>query len=172
MLYLWAIVRELAPIMDTLLSDAVYSYRLKPKPTKDELFKESDALRIPFLKSKDISLELDPFEAWYAAWPDFEEASKDALGEGFKYLAVSDIAAYFENISITLLHEQLLSQVHNENKVCNIVHETLMHWALRTETGNRAPRGIPQGSSISSFFGNIYLIPIDHAFHKFSETHE
>ena len=161
---LWSIVRNIAKQFESRLPNSVYSYRLKPDARNGELFRESDALSLPFLKRRQISAELDPFDAWYEAWPDFESRSKDAIGEGYRYLVVSDIAAYFENINLDLLKDQLMSVLDNEPVLCNFIYECLLYWATKSHMGSRPRRGIPQGSGIFSFLGNIYLLPIDEAF--------
>ena len=103
---LQSIVALVAPCVDAQLADAVYSYRLRDKQpdARHGLFRESDVIDLPFLKSRTISRLLDPFESWYDAWPDFDQASKRAFEEeGYNYLAVSDISAYFENIQLLIL---------------------------------------------------------------------
>jgi hypothetical protein len=75
---LWSVVAKIAPVFDKELDKGVYSYRLKERPKKGELFKETDILDIPFLKKSFISKVIDPFEAWYTAWPEFAEASAKA----------------------------------------------------------------------------------------------
>jgi hypothetical protein len=76
---LQSIVRLLAPDVDKHLTDAVYSYRVKHKPSSASLFKESDVLDIPYSKAKTITKYFDPFDPWYAAWPEFDEKSRAAF---------------------------------------------------------------------------------------------
>src|SRR3569833_2127725 len=103
---LQSIIMLLAPKADEQLPDAVYSYRVKSAPTKNALFKEADVLDIPYLKSKTITKYFDPFDPWYAAWPEFDEKSKAAfLKDGYGFLVVTDIAAYFEYIQLPLLRD-------------------------------------------------------------------
>ena len=162
----WSIVKHIAPIFDEDLSSNVYSYRLKENPKKGELFKEGDALSIPFLKKQQISQELDPFEPWYGAWPDFEERTEEEIGAGYRYMVVSDIAGYFENINIDILKDQVISRLDNEPKLSNFISSGFIEWVNVTQHGFRPRRSIPQGSGISSFFGKIYLIPIDNLFNE------
>gem|GEM_PF-3263424 len=161
---MWAIVKEIAQIFDNTLSESVYSYRLKKNPKKSELFRESDALALPFLKSKNIKTKIDPFEPWYAAWPSFEERTKEEIGSGYQNLVVSDIAGYFENINIDILKDQIMSSLDSEPILCNFIAEAFSEWVLPSPIGHRPKRSIPQGTGISSFFGNIYLKPIDDHF--------
>lgn len=169
---LWSIVRQIAKIFDKSLDAGVYSYRIKENPTKGELFKESDILSIPFLKSNEIRGQLDPFDPWYAAWPDFEQRTKEVIGEGYNYLAVSDISGYFENINIDILKDQIISHLNNEPILCNFIANSFSDWVNTSQFGFRPRRGIPQGTGVSSFFGNIYLAPVDDAFKKFRQNND
>ena len=121
---LQSIIALIAPVIDPRISDAVYSYRVrdkKPDP-RHRLFRESDVVDLPFLKSRTISRELDPFQSWYDAWPEFDEVSKRAFGEeGYNYLAVSDIAAYFENVQLLILRDQLLALLNGEAKISDTI---------------------------------------------------
>lgn len=168
----WSIVKIIAPKLDGALSDSVYSYRLKKNPKPGELFKEGDALAVPFLKAKQITAELDPFEPWYGAWPDFEQRTQVELDDGYKFLVVSDIAAYFENINLDVLRDQLMGQLEDEPILCNFVTEGLAEWVNTSHYGSRPRRGIPQGTGISSFFGNIYLSPIDENFDNLANDYD
>ncbi|MBX3533329.1 MAG: hypothetical protein KF826_03180 [Xanthobacteraceae bacterium] len=161
---LYSIIRTIGSTFDGKLSDCVYSYRLKDKPTREALFKESDVLDIPFLKGATIREKVDPFEPWYGLWPEFDAKSREILESGYRYLSVSDIAAYFENISLPILRDQLLRILPEEHKIVNTICQCLEAWAVKTEDGFRPHRGIPQGSNIPSFFGNFFLRPIDQHF--------
>jgi Reverse transcriptase (RNA-dependent DNA polymerase). len=169
---LWSIVRTIAASVYATLHTSVYSYTLKENPKQGELFREGDVLSLPFLKKKDISAELDPFEAWYDLWPDFEERTKEVIGIGYKYLVVSDVAAYFENINLDILFDQLMGHLKSEPQICNFLHDIFRAWTTRTHTGTKAQRGIPQGSNVCSFFGNVYLMPVDDAFGTFMEAND
>ncbi|MBW9115173.1 hypothetical protein JNB88_16140 [Rhizobium cauense] len=172
---LWSIVKKLAPIFDEYLSDDVYSYRLNKDDPNESVFKEgsiNDVMHYAYLKGDIIRKYIDPFEAWYELWPEFEQASKDIRDEGFGFLSVSDISAYFENISLPILRDILLKRVPDEHKMVNHISTCLESWAVSTHDGFRPHRGIPQGTSISSFLGNIYLIGIDNIFREFSKRYE
>ncbi|WP_298985405.1 RNA-directed DNA polymerase [uncultured Roseibium sp.] len=94
------------------------------------------------------------------------------IGTGFKYMVVSDIAAYFENINLAILKDQIMAQLQNEPIMCNFIIESLSEWVNHSHLGVRPKRGIPQGTSISSFFGNIHLAPIDSFFAKIKQEKE
>jgi retron-type reverse transcriptase len=169
---LFAAVKLLAPILDKLLPDCVYSYRYKSDGNKKSLFHETDILDIPFLKKKTIQKYIEPFDPWYALWPLFDEESKKALLEGYDHLVVSDISAYFENINLEILRSQLYDKVPGEQKITNLLVDSLESWAVQTENGFRPRRGIPQGSAISSFVGNIFLLPLDECFEEMKKNHD
>lgn len=169
---LWSLVRRIAKKFDKTLDVGVYSYRVKENPTVGELFKESDILSMPFLKAAQIRGQLDPFDPWYEAWPDFEARTKEVIGEGYRFLAVSDISGYFENINIDILKDQIISHLDNEPILCNFIANSFSDWVNTSQFGFRPRRGIPQGTGVSSFFGNIYLIPVDSAFKKFREDND
>lgn len=158
---LQAAVALMAPAVDKQLSDAVYSYRLRDKrpDARHGLFKESDVIDLPYLKGHTISRELDPFESWYNAWPEFDRATKSAFEEdGYTYLAVSDISAYFENIQLPLLRDRILELFPRDSRIVNLMSMFLESWSPRTVDGRHHWRGIPQGTQIGSSLGNVFLL--------------
>lgn len=169
---LWSLIKTIAPAAYRNLSPNVYSYRLSKRPRKGILFRESNAISLPFLKRTTISAELDPFEAWYALWPDFEARTSEVIGTGYNYLVVSDIAAYFENISLDILKDQLLHLMPSEPIIVNLILDVLKYWTVRSHSGAKPARGIPQGSGIFSFFGNLYLMPVDGKMDVFAKQND
>lgn len=164
----------LAEAVDAELPKAVYSWRVKkPLPKKGSIFAESSVVDIPFLKRKTIASRLDPFEPWYAAWPVFDRASRLVWEEeGYRYLAVSDIAAYFENIQLPILRDLLIGLLPDDHKIINLLLDVLERWSQRTSAGRPHFRGIPQGTQISSFLGNAFLLPLDQHFEELSRSHD
>lgn len=162
---LYTIIYLIAPQIDKRLGSNVYSYRLKKNrrgKEVDSIFLETEIAEYPFLTKGFISSNIDPFEPWYGAWPIFDQKSREAFGEHeFPFLAVSDIAAYFENIQLPILRDDLLSLLPDDPKIVNLLTAFLEHWTIRTDSGSRQFRGIPQGTTISSFLGNMYLIRVD-----------
>ncbi len=106
-----SIVRLLAPTIDKKLSDGIYSWRLKkPLSNSGPIFQENHAADLPFLKKKTIRETIDPFTPWYSVWPEFDSDSRTTFGKyNYRYLATSDIAAYFENIQLPILREGLIN---------------------------------------------------------------
>ena len=174
---LHAIVYLLAPLLDNKLSKSVYSYRLHPEWKKrikkrDSLFRES-GVEIPFLKKKTIRA-ITPFEAWYELWPEFEaESTAACTEEGYTHLTKTDISAYFENIDLHLLETQIRGLLkREENRVLHVAFRILEGWTRVTSAGTPVGRGIPQGNEIGSFFGNLYLVPLDRALTAFCKKHD
>lgn len=174
---LHAITYLLAPILDKQLCESVYSYRLHPDWKKrikkrDSLFRDEE-IKFPFLKRETIRL-ISPFEEWYERWPQFDADAKLACTqEGYSHLTKTDITAYFENVDLRLLETQLRSHLRGkEDKIIHLLFRILKGWTRVTSTGTPIERGIPQGNDVSSFLGNIYLIPLDKALTRFCEKHK
>lgn len=173
---LWAITCLIAPTLDKQLSDGVYSWRVKRDSKGKELFhvfEEHEILKFPFLKRSTIHKRISFVEPWYNAWPRFIEDLEYAYEkEGYKYLVLSDIAAYFENIDLNLLRDLILQYLPNQQRTVNFLISLLKYWAWPALYGATVPRGIPQGNGVSSFLGNIYLLPLDRAILKFGRKYD
>lgn len=174
---LHAISYVLAPKLDSSLSDQVYSYRLRDnwesKARRGEsMFREAE-VQFPFLKKSTIS-SFNTFEPWYEQWPAFEAESKKAVTEEeFTHLTKTDISSYFENIDLRLLIDLIGKRLRNdEDKLLQLLFRVLGGWSRTTSAGIPLDRGIPQGNQVSSFFGNIYLIPLDRALDRFCRSKE
>jgi hypothetical protein len=172
---LFAAIKLVANQVDKSLIEGVFSCRVKDSLNKKELkkglFKESSLTFPPFIKNTTISRIIDPFEAWYGAWPAFEQASIDIGIDGdYPYLAISDISAYFENIQLEILRDQLFDLLPNEQQITNLFISAFAFWTAETPQGRQYMRGIPQGSDIPRFFGNLFLGPIDKSLDDVSET--
>ncbi len=166
---LFAITMLIAPKLDRKLPETVYSYRLKEGFDNESLFKDLEILKFPFLKRTTIHRQIDILEPWYGQWPKFIEKAVYAFErKGYKFLTLSDISAYFENINLRILRDNLLKYLPKEQKIINLLYLLLEYWTWPTIHGLSIERGIPQGNDVSSFIGNIYLLPLDEEFIKFS----
>jgi hypothetical protein len=166
---LFAIACLIAPHVDKKIPENVYSWRVKKEPGKKGLFHDHEILKFPFLKHATIQRKLTLVEPWYARWPEFEEASKYVFEkEGYNYLVVSDIAAYFENIDLLILRDILTECLPNQHRIIYFLMTLLEYWTWPTTHGVRAPQGLPQGNGVSSFLANVYLLPIDKAMTGFA----
>jgi hypothetical protein len=157
----FAIAYLLAPIMDRVLPESVFHFRVKKKGKRshpDKLFQNEG----PVLIRKVLRKELRIFEDWYEAWPEFvAEAQSIYEKEGFTIMVESDINAYFENISHPLLADILRQYAPYQLHLINLLMEMLSVWATPSLTGFRPLRGIPQGNEISSWLGTLYLVEMD-----------
>ncbi len=167
---LHAAIYLLAPKLDKELDSSVYSYRLHPKWEKkarkgESLFQE---IEIPFLTKKTIQ-SVSPFEAWYERWPAFENDARQAYLSGqYTHLTKTDIFSFFEHIDLQRLHTLLNSLLKNrEEKLLQLIFTILSGWTRVSNTGMPINRGIPQGNDVSSFLGNVFLIPLDRALNNF-----
>jgi reverse transcriptase-like protein len=169
-----AIVLLMAETADNHLPEAVFSWRLKkPVPGNGPIFKEQTFADLPFLKRTTIRNKIDPFLPWYNVWPQFDKSTRETyLDEGYRYLATSDIAAYFENIQLLILRDRLLHIFPNDPKIVNLLFIFLEAWTTKTLDGRVHQRGIPQGNFVSSFLGNIFLLPLDLMFAEFEIKHD
>lgn len=113
---------------DDQLPDSVYSWRIKkPFPTKGQIFTEKNITTLPFLKKKTIKKRIDPFLPWYEIWPAFDKESRHAyIEEGYRFLATSDIADYFENIQLPILRDLLFHLFPYEPKLVNLLFFGIM----------------------------------------------
>lgn len=170
----YAIIYLIAPYLDKKLPEGVYSYRLKSGEIRDRLFHDHEILKFPFLKKKTIQERIDIVEPWYEQWPIFIEKSKYAFEqEGYRYLAISDIVSYFENIDLEILRDEiLLKHLPKEQKIINLLMHILEYWTWRSCEGKPVLRGIPQGNEVSTFLGNMYLLSLDEEFEKLSKKKE
>lgn len=170
MIVLFAVTLSIARQLDKKLPRSVYSWRVKDN--SDELFHDLEILKMPFLKGETIRKRIDISEAWYEQWPQFVEEMEYAYEkEGYSFLVISDIAAYFENLDLKVLRDILVSHLPKQIRIINFLVAMLEYWAWPAVHGAYSPRGIPQGNVVSSFLGNIYLLPLDEGFTLFGKSH-
>lgn len=167
---LYAIINAIVDETDKHLPDNVYSWRVIPKEKRktDRLFEDRDIPLLPIEQRKEIK----QFEAWYDAWPAFDQRAKDyILNKGYHFLATTDITAYFENINHDVLKSTLIScSGSHDHYPVNLLIDILRQWTVLPPQGNRIDRGIPQGNDVSSYLGNIYLIPLDRELTKLEQS--
>ena len=152
------------------LSPHVYSFRLRKELIEKEkykngkdLFESKTIAEIPFLKKSTIYKKFLQYDDWYITWVEFDQYAQESI-KHFRYLATSDISAYFENIQLPILKDEILKVIPNESRIINLLFDILLAWTERTDDGVTLYRGLPQGSSVFSFLGNYYLKPIDDYF--------
>jgi len=174
---LHAIIYLLGPLLDKNLDNAAYSYRIhkdwrKKAKKGDSMFREVQ-VDLPFLRKATLR-SINVFEAWYERWPEFERDAKAAVTEeGYTHLTKTDISSYFENIDTRLLHDQIRSLLkREEERILQLLFRILEGWTRSTSAGMPIGRGIPQGNDVSSFLGNLYLIPLDRTLAKFCKSRD
>ena len=169
----YAITYLLAPIIDKKLSKSVYSFRVKDNYEKaNSFFNEQSAHSIPYLHRQTIK-RISIIKEWYDVWPEFDKSGLDAYkNQGYNYLSISDISAYFENINHVILKETLNHCIPKQQEIINFIVKILETWTYRGFHGSQAGRGIPQGNDFSSFLGNLYLIPLDQELLKYKRKHD
>lgn len=159
---LYAILLPYLEKIEKMLPDNVYSLRLvePARRTHNLLFESRPIPLLPFKKRKTLA----QFEEWYEAWPEFDSDLKKYIEkEKYTHLAVSDITAYFENISHEVLRHTLLHCMGTDDDYypINLLMDILSQWTTIPPHGIKIARGIPQGNDISSYLGNIYLSQLD-----------
>ena len=174
LIVLYAIAQQIAPALDAALSDCVYSYRLNPRRARpgQPLF---DALRSNE-EPRDEHAEVDapvgdgdataeigfPYN-WFANWLPFNRNIGAAAAQ-FEYVAVTDITAYFENISLDILLSRLRELLSEEYRVIlDRLEDILRYWDWVICREKPRGTGLPQGNDVSSFLSNIYLRDVDEA---------
>ena len=166
---LFAIAWLIAIPLDKKLPETVYSWRVKKDLKKKKLFEDRELLSFPFLKRKTIRKRIDFVEPWYQGWPRFiQEMQAVYENQGYEILIVSDIVSYFENLDLSLLGDLLLAELPKQSNIIHFLLRLLETWTWPTFHGSKAARGIPQGNGVSSFLGNIYLLPLDREFSRLS----
>jgi len=156
---LFSIICSMVEKVDAKLPENVYSFRLneKYKEPGETLLIDRDIPLLPIEKRREIRR----FEEWYEAWPNFDkEVRKIIESEGYKFLVVSDITSYYENINHEVLR-RTLEREYKKGYEVNLLMEFLRDWTIPLPDGYKINRGIPQGNDISSFLGNIFLLPLD-----------
>lgn len=166
---LFSVLELIGPTLDKLLPEEVKSSRVKKDDKGRVSVNNAEPLetrlsRIPFLKGKTIRQRISIWEPWYKSWPEFQEDLLKVSTEGrFPYIVTSDVAAYFENIDLGILHQMLLRNAPDAEEVITFLTQVLEQWSSAAMSSPHGGRGIPQGNGVSSFLGNLYLRPVDQA---------
>jgi hypothetical protein len=106
----------------------------------------------------------DLFDDPKKGWANFSRASEDLATGKAKFVVVSDIAGYYENISLKRLAD-ILDECGIDVATRRRISKLLNQWADPNE------RGIPQGPSPSALFAKLYLDPMDRELQAAGVTH-
>jgi len=145
--------------LDRKLPSGVTAYRLKPdRKLEYQVKEEKNYFILSKYKRKLLQLE----EPWYNLWPKFRKELLEDLKSGmYKFMARTDITAYFEDINLATLGEILKEKAGKKLKNINLITETYRSWAMRDPGNLRQNRGLPQGSNTSGVLSNYYLDILD-----------
>ena len=99
--------------------------------------------------------------SWFPTWIAFHQDTQQAA-EREKYTAVTDITAFFENVSLEILFDQLHMLLGEGNReLRNQLRELLEYWDWALSPNKTRRKGLPQGNDVSSFLANVYLRDLD-----------
>lgn len=146
--------------LDEKFPSGVTAYRLrKDDKLQFKIDREHTYFVLP--RYKRIKIQID--EPWYNLWPLYiKKVLADLRSGTYKFVAKTDITAYFEDINLLTLGERLKCKVGKHLNSINMLMEIYQSWALRDPGNIRQGRGLPQGSSnISGILSNYYLDTID-----------
>ena len=115
--------------LNSQLSPNVYSFRLREDIIKRkkiesgrDLFNSHTIAELPFLKRSTIYRKFLQYDDWYTTWVEFDQKAKDNItAKRYQYMATSDISAYFENIQLPILKNQILHILPNESRLINLL---------------------------------------------------
>ena len=119
----------------------------------------------------DVSYQLSPDPgrpAWvrsdFRVWNEWRTRSLEKLGAAVQFVAVADIAAFYENIDFARLLSYL-REVGTDAEVLELLAKCLHTWSQPRD------KGIPQGYSASDILAKLYLLPVDQALKNEGYTH-
>ena len=90
----------------------------------------------------------------FAGWEEFRECSLRKLEEGFPYVVITDISAFYDNIDVATLISDL-RQIGVPQALIDQIGRCLNRWGLIQG------RGIPQGQGASDILAKLYLNSVD-----------
>ena len=100
----------------------------------------------------------------FKVWQEWREKSLEKLEDGVQFVAVADIAAFYENIDFGRLSSDLSScKVDQEN--LELLMDLLREWA------HPRAKGIPQGFSAADILAKLYMSEIDQGLRNAGFTH-
>jgi len=145
--------------LDEKLPSGVTAYRIR-KDNKLQFRVEREAAYFVLPRYKRDRIKI--MESWYNLWPAYRRHLLNDLKSGnYKFLATTDITAFFEDIDLLTLGEILKRKVGSHQKKINVITETYRSWALRDPGNIRQRRGLVQNIGISGLLSNYYLDILD-----------
>jgi len=96
------------------------------------------------------------------AWQKFDERNRNLYKAGYKYVVVTDISGYFENIDLEELRNKLINYITSTDIEAKRVIDFLYNNFLVPWSSGRVYNfGLPQGPTASTFLGDLYLDNVD-----------
>jgi len=138
-------------IDDQVVYSAILLYNIKK--IKNALKWSVNKKRFSYILKNNQNTEFWLDYGWWNFWTKFNDKSIK-LAKKYDYVLITDIAGYFENISIGRLMSDLKS-LDFENETKNLLSKCLNAWA------QNEGKSIPQGYTTSSILAEVYLDSID-----------
>lgn len=114
----------------------------------------------------------DFYEKWFDNWLQFIEGVEESL-ERKKYLVNTDIASYFENISLQVLKDRLRSDINGKTHILNLLFFFLEHSVNRNEYEVNTHIGLPQEDiDCSRLLAYYFLHPHDDRMREFCKQNK
>ncbi len=85
----------------------------------------------------------DYYEKWFKDWKEYQEALEKSLNDK-KYLVITDIASYFENINILVLKDLIRTDINGKQGVLNLLFYFLENCRFRFCYEVNTFNGLPQ----------------------------
>jgi len=145
------------PLKEWLIYEAIIKFL-----SDNILSKHSDVCARSFsiLKFKeDIKRTTDP-------WLRFDRKTRNLYHEGYKYVVITDITGYYENINLDQLRNRLLDFI-NQDPTSNDYVKALFNMLRKWSSERIKNFGLPQGPPASSFLGDIFLDHVDRKMEKY-----
>lgn len=96
------------------------------------------------------------------AWQKFDERNRNLYKTGYKYVVVTDISGYFENIDLEELRNKLINYIESRDIETKKIIDFLYNSFLTPWSSGRVYNfGLPQGPTASTFLGDVYLDNVD-----------
>lgn len=169
LILLYALVRKVAPALDTKLSPAVLSYRWLPE-NKDPrpLFAEveDDEYEGDEILPSTLFAPYPPFAdttpaGWFRGWIEYHERAKDSASR-YGFCAIGDVTAYFENVAVSSLFDRISNVLGGKHEeALTQLRAIYEFWGWRPAGATARGKVLPQGNDISLFLSNFFLTDLD-----------
>ena len=100
----------------------------------------------------------------FKVWKEWREKALEKLKDGVQFVAVTDIAAFYENIDLGRLNSDLRTCEVDQEKL-KLLMDLLREWA------HPRAKGIPQGFSATDILAKLYISEIDQGLRDAGFTH-